>query len=69
MSLCVARIIIPAWDSGFALDANDASEKAKNLKSLGFMGPYFDGDVVMFLGYVKCFVRCSECGYCDFIDI
>lgn len=35
---CVARIIIPAWDSGFALDANDASEKVKNLKSLGFMG-------------------------------
>ena len=34
----VARMIIPAWDSGFAFDANDASEKARNRRSSALLG-------------------------------
>ena len=33
MSLWVAKIIIPAWDSGLLLEANEASENAINLTS------------------------------------
>ena len=38
MSLWVAKTIIPAYDSGLALDAKDASEKAMNLRSSGAIG-------------------------------
>ena len=38
ISLWVARIIIPAWDSGLLFDAKDASEKATNLTSLRGIG-------------------------------
>jgi hypothetical protein len=36
--LWVAKIIIPACDSGFTFDAKEASEKARNLRSFGLMG-------------------------------
>ena len=38
ISLWVAKMIIPEYDSGFVLDAKDASEKAKNLKSVTAIG-------------------------------
>ena len=38
ISLWVARMIMPACDSGLLLDANEASEKATNLTSLIGMG-------------------------------
>ena len=38
MSLWVANMIIPAWDSGLLLDANDASEKAMNRRSSVLIG-------------------------------
>ena len=38
MSLWVLMIIQPVWESGFFREANDASEKAKNLRSAQAMG-------------------------------
>ena len=38
ISLWVARIIIPACDSGFDLEAKDASENATNRRSSGVIG-------------------------------
>ena len=38
ISLWVAMMIIPEYDSGFVLDAKDASEKAKNLRSFTSIG-------------------------------
>ena len=38
ISRCVAKMIIPACDSGLLLDAKDASEKAMNLRSSVLMG-------------------------------
>ena len=34
----MANTIIPAYDSGLALDAKEASEKAMNLRSSGAIG-------------------------------
>ena len=41
ISLWVARMIIPAYDSGLALDAKDASENAINLRSQGAICCFF----------------------------
>ena len=38
ISLWVAKMIIPEYDSGLVLDAKEASEKAKNLRSLIAIG-------------------------------
>ena len=38
MSLWVERIFMPAYDSGFTSDANDASEKAEDRRSFTAIG-------------------------------
>ena len=64
----VAGIIIPACDSGLLLDAKEASENAMNLRSSGFYGFYFDGDVAVFLGTVKDSVGSDQGSNCGFVD-
>ena len=38
MSLWVPKMILPAWEPGLLFEAKDASENARNRKSLGAMG-------------------------------
>jgi hypothetical protein len=57
MSLWVLMIIQPVWESGFFREANDASEKAKNLRSAQAMGLMVNDTLEIIgvsLGIVKC---------------
>jgi hypothetical protein len=50
-------IIQPVWESGFFREANDASEKAKNLRSAQAMGLMVNDTLEIIgvsLGIVKC---------------